>query len=245
MNEIRINRIWYGEESISYQVFVKPCPHRKVAIHVHPDASVTVDIPEDVSANKIQRSVQRQARWIWKQLDEIQKRQVWKQPRNYVSGEGHYYRGRTYVLKICEATPQDPKVKLSRGSIYVYCGKGGPAKRYLEKWYRDKALEVLQQRFQLWKSYLAWLNQDALPEIQLRQMSKRWGSCSKNKRISINPHLVKAPTRLIDYVLIHELCHLKELHHGKAFYQLLTSVLPDWQRRRRELDANSELYLNE
>ena len=245
MSKVRTNRIWYGEEAISYQVFVKPRPHRKIAIHVHPDGSVSVDVPEDASAEKVQGSVQRRARWIFRQLEEVRKRQVWKQTRTYVSGEGHFYRGKTYVLQIREQNPKGPKVKLSRGRIHVHCGNEGSVKKHLENWYREKAQEVLQQRLQIWKKYLPWLDQSNLPEIHLRKMSKRWGSCSTNGGILINPHLVKAPTKLIDYVLVHELCHLKELNHGTAFYQLLKSVLPEWQKRRYELDAMSELYLNE
>ena len=69
------------------------------------------------------------------------------------------------------------------------------------------------------------------PELRLRSMRRRWGSCSRQGRVTLNVELVKLPLTLIDYVIAHELCHLFEFNHGKKFYQLLEHVMPDWKQR--------------
>ncbi len=74
------------------------------------------------------------------------------------------------------------------------------------------------------------------PQFKLRSMKKRWASCTKRKMILVNPELVKAPIHCIQYVLMHELCHLKEPHHGPRFYRLLSRCLPDWESRKARLE---------
>ena len=76
-------------------------------------------------------------------------------------------------------------------------------------------------------------------------MKTQWGSCSPSGAILLNPHLIKTPTRCIDYVILHELCHLKEHNHSRAFYRLITHAMPDWERVKADLDRLSELYLCE
>jgi len=74
------------------------------------------------------------------------------------------------------------------------------------------------------------------PQITVREMRSRWGSCDPADRITLNIKLILVPEELIDYVIYHELCHLREHHHGKAFYQLLDRVLPEWRERKRKLE---------
>ncbi len=75
------------------------------------------------------------------------------------------------------------------------------------------------------------------PTLTIRHMKTRWGSCSRHGRILINLRLIQAPLELIDYVIVHEVCHLKEHNHSKRYYLLLDTAMPDWRERRERLNA--------
>jgi predicted metal-dependent hydrolase len=76
----------------------------------------------------------------------------------------------------------------------------------------------------------------SLPKVVVRQMRSRWGSCTARGKITLNLKLVMVPRQLIDYVIVHELCHLAEHNHSKGFYTLLSRVMPDWEERREKLE---------
>ena len=80
-------------------------------------------------------------------------------------------------------------------------------------------------------------------ELQVRRMRRTWGNCSSRGLIKLNVHLVKAPLQLIDSVIAHELCHLQEMHHGRAFYALLEGLNPDWRSHRTRLRTQGARYL--
>jgi len=82
------------------------------------------------------------------------------------------------------------------------------------------------------------------PAMRLQTMKVQWGSCSPAGRLTLNPHLVKAPRECIDYVLLHELCHLKEHNHSRKFYMLLERHLPQWRRKKERLDELADMVLN-
>lgn len=106
---------------------------------------------------------------------------------------------------------------------------------FLEGWYRDKARQVFHERLGVCYPRVERLGVPC-PSLAIRPMKTRWGSCSSSGLIMLNPKLVQTPVDCIDYVLLHELCHLKEHHHNKQYYQLLDHTLPDWRDRRRKLN---------
>ena len=113
----------------------------------------------------------------------------------------------------------------------------------LRDWYREHAAAYFQKRLAALQHNIAWL--DSIPAFRLQAMQKQWGSCSPAGVLLLNPHLIKAPARCVDYVLLHEICHLREHNHGKTFYALLESLLPDWQCVKDKLDNMAEILLNE
>jgi predicted metal-dependent hydrolase len=108
-------------------------------------------------------------------------------------------------------------------------------KSLLLRWYRHRARRLFRDRLTAClKHTAAW--SIASPKLQIRKMAKRWGSCSAAGTLTLNPDLVRASRACIDYVITHELCHLKYLHHSREFYTLLTAVMPDWQDRKQLLE---------
>jgi predicted metal-dependent hydrolase len=237
------HRIHYGQNEFTYQICYVATRQNKVAIHVHPDGSVQVDAPPNTELPDIREAVQKRARWVIKHLSKLQEQGQAVLPRTYVSGETHFYLGRRYLLKICKG--KDCHVKLSRGQFQIQTDSVTlkHIKRLLWAWYREHATHVFQKRLEEIYANLHWVKE--APKWKLLAMKKQWGSCSPKGIVSLNPHLVKAPRECVDYVILHELCHLKEHNHSPKFYKLLDQNMPDWKARKVKLDGMAELLLNE
>ena len=168
-----------------------------------------------------------------------------------MGGETHFYLGRRHQLRIVDES-EGKHVRLLRGRLVVpsrYPWSEEPAvlasrteeiRRRLEAWYRQRAEEVLPQYFERMLPLVPWADR---PPLRLVRMKARWGSCTPQGVVLLNPDLVRAPRHCIEYVILHELCHLREHRHSPFFWQLLAQVCPDWQARRAELDSMAEIWL--
>ena len=243
----------YGDEVIHYEIVRKATPSdtakvpaRKVVIKVHPDQRVVATAPHDASDSDINDALQKRARWIWQSIESFAKQQGAVLPRQYVSGETQFYLGKRYVLKVTVDATQVPSVKLSRGKLNVTLkleSQRADVKPMIERWYQHKAKAVFHERLAALLPTTTWVT--GIPSFRLMAMKKQWGSCSAKGNLMLNPHLVKAPKECIDYVILHELCHIAEHNHGERFWRLLTQSMPNWKDVKAKLDDMAELYLNE
>jgi len=228
------NYIWYDEEKIFYSVKEKRSSKRTISIKVTSSLEVEVTAPVDVDQLQIKEAVNKRARWIFKQLSVFKQHTEYFLPKCFVSGESHRYLGKNYQLKIYESDVNT--VKLVRGKIEIYtCVKESSfISHLLFNWYVERAKQVFERRLKLVIEQALWVNN--IPPFKVHKMDKQWGSCTPQGTIILNPHLIKAPTQCVDYVILHELCHLVEHNHSEKFYRLLTQVMPDWQLIKNRLD---------
>ena len=164
-------------------------------------------------------------------------------PREYVSGESLPYLGRRYRLKVTVQREVAAHARLRGGYLEVAAPQRDPAllRAVLETWFRGRATEVLTQRLAAVAAPLRWVRQ--LPPTRLQVMKVQWGRCSPAGRITLNPWLVKAPRECIDYVLLHELCHLQHHNHSLKFYNALDRHMPHWRAVKKRLDELAEQVL--
>lgn len=245
----------YGEDTIRYEVIRrspvskssnKKAPPRKIMIKVHPDQRVVATVPHDAAMDVIQKAMLKRARWISKNIAEFAAQYNYVIPRKYVSGEAQFYLGRRYMLKVLSDTDHAPTVKLHRGKLTVSLVSDSQAshvKALINQWYLHRAKIIFNERLEAMLAKATWVKD--VPSFRIMAMKKQWGSCSKNGSLMLNPHLVKAPKECIDYVILHELCHIKEHNHSDKFWRLLTKVMPNWKEVKANLDGMAELYLNE
>lgn len=227
--------VQYGDEQISYWVRFVARKKDKVAIHVYPDGSVHVDAPDGASPNHIRLAVHARARWVSRRIVEFRDARHRVLPREYVSGESHYYLGRRYTLKVTGGISV-ACTKLAGRYLRVAISKPDKAtiRQSLATWYSERSLDVFARRLEAVSKQVTWLRK--MPPFRLRAMRTQWGSCSPKGVLVLNPHLVKAPRECIDYVILHELCHLKEHNHSPRFYRMLGRLMPDWEQHKRRLD---------
>lgn len=224
----------FGRERI--KIFLSITERKTLKICVHPDKTVTVYAPKGKKVSDILKKIKERAPWIIRQRDYFERFQPLITPRQYVSGECHYYLGRQYRLKVYKNKESD--VKLLGKFIKVYTtdvSNHSEIKELLYKWYAKHALFIFNRRIELYKNVIKNLNAD-FSEIKIRQMKKRWGSCGKSCAIVLNTELIKAPLFCIDYVIMHEICHLKNRSHDYKFYKLLEKHMPDWKLRKERLE---------
>lgn len=235
--------VQFGSETIS--CVLRFSERKSVGISVLPDLSVRVTAPVGSALEAVRGKVKKRAAWILKQQSYFREFLPGQPARRFVSGETHYYLGRQYRLKVIESEKEEEAVKLKGRFIYVWARDKSDRQRIealLEGWYREHALRQFAKRLAaIWDKMRKYELGERMPPIRLRRMSKRWGSCTAGGLIYLNPNLVKAPALCIEYLLVHELCHLKIPNHSTAFFDLLKRLLPDWEKRKARLEEISSL----
>lgn len=235
----------YGEDRIPYQVTYDDTSSSRVAIHVNPDGSVSVDAPVGFGDDSIKRAVQKRAKWVVNHVTEAHQRYAHVRPKEYVSGEQVLYLGRRYMLKVIPVTCKPAPTRLigNRLEVQTATGVQGDIKGRIRAWYRVKGRDYLARRIDSLSKSLPWVA--APPPFRQLEMGTQWGSCSPAGEIILNTHLIKAPRACIDYVIIHEMAHLKHHDHGPAFWHLIDGHIPAWRETKRKLDGLVEVILTE
>lgn len=233
----------YGDEHIAFERVKRPQTTNKVLIKVYPDCRVVVSAPEDADNEAVLCAVKKRGRWIYEQLRDFRKQLEHTTPRKYISGESHYYLGKQYLLKVIEAPEKVQGVKLLRGRLEVSVRfKSTPkVKELLTDWYKVRAKETFAKRLDAMLEQALWVKER--PPLRILNMKTQWGSCSPNGHITLNPHLVKAPRDCIDYVILHELCHIAEHNHSERFYRLMNQVTPHWETTKEHLDEMASFLI--
>jgi len=209
----------------------------RLSISVHPDGSVTALAPVNRTIDDVAAHLERRRSWIAKQRRHFHRFQPLPEEKRYVAGETHLYLGRQYRLRIRET--EVASVKLVGRFFHVSvpdkeCTRS--IANAMNRWYRSHAEPIFRKRLEHCLDAAASLR--CLPiQLRIRPMERRWGSCSKAGTITLNTDLVKAPLNCIEYVIMHELCHLRVHDHSPAFFRLLGRCMPDWQQRKRRLDS--------
>ena len=228
-----IQQVNYGSKSIQYKLSF--ANRKSLGIKVLPDGLVVVIAPNDTNLVDINKKVKLKANWILKQQAFFCSYKPNTPERKYVNGETHLYLGRQYKLQIIKDTVNE--IKIYRGALMMKTKKMNP--EYLEKklnqWYKEKAILVFEEMI---NSSLEKFNKYKIekPVLAIRLMQKRWGSCTVKGKIILNPELIKASKGSIEYVMIHELCHLVHHNHTKAFYDLHEKIMPDWRKWKTKLE---------
>ncbi|MCP5514994.1 MAG: M48 family metallopeptidase [Spirochaetales bacterium] len=226
----------YGQKRIEFSLLY--CDRKMIEIAVHPDSAVIVKVPLQTDILLIEKKIIKKARWILSQLNYFRQFNPKTPDRCYVNGETHLYLGKQYRLKLIKGS--ENSVKLSRGFFHI-TSQSEPtpdtAKNLLNQWYLEKAqLQFSESIDRCWKDF----NDFGIckPKLLIMRMQKRWGSLSDKGTVTLNTDLVRAPKACIDYVVTHELCHLKYHNHGTEFYKLLESVLPGWEKVKHKLELS-------
>lgn len=210
---------------------------KTLQLEVLPDMSVRMIAPHGTKSEVCMRMLQKRKEWLRAQRQYFSQFHPLTKPREYVSGETHLFLGRRLRLKVL--TSGNPHVSATRQYLTVCTGNTTSA-RLVEaaiwQWYREQATDLFQERLLGCMVKLRITKNKGPKSLIVRRYHSRWGSMSPAGVLGLNLDLIRAPIECIDYVIIHELCHLTQPHHGPKFWSHLDQVLPDWRRRKAKLE---------
>lgn len=223
--------------SRSYQYLHLEEDRKSMRLSVAPNLAITLVCPIAYSREKIAAFLKRKWLWIEKQLQYFKTMIKQESEQDYVSGSNLKYLGKNYMIKVFQSDLDI--VKLEKNQINIYTTKEprdqDNNKILLENWLDHRTLVVFDQRFKaMCKKYQIKI----IPELAIRKMSKRWGSCLTSHKIILNPTLILKSKECIDYVITHELCHLEHKNHDKKFFGLLESRIPNWKIIKTKLEIS-------
>lgn len=223
--------ILYGSTRIEYSIDY--VPRKTLGIRVEPDGSVWLKAPENATLEDIREKVHRKAPWILRQRRYFESFGIPSTERQYISGESHLYLGRQYMLRIKEG--KSNQVHYQNNIIEIECKNKKNAEKILQRWYVGRAKIKFEEYAKSIVEHFSVYG--VMPaSISVRKMEKRWGYCTKDGSIYLNPRLICAPRCCIEYVITHEMCHLVHRNHTKEFYALLTKEMPHWERWKAKLE---------
>lgn len=222
----------YGTRNIAFDVVYKK--RKTMAIAVEPPDRIIVTVPIKTPEDLIISKVKNKANWIVQKLYSFKDMEYIKLNKEFVNGESFMYLGRNYSLQIqIDISIKKPEIKLYRGKFYVTASTTDEVviKEAMEQWYREKALRKVKERIK----YCQHMFSKKPLDIRIKEQKKRWGSCTYNNELLFNWRVVMAPSHVLDYIIVHEMCHMHYKNHSQEFWDMVAAVLPDFEIRKEWL----------
>jgi predicted metal-dependent hydrolase len=239
-----------GQEVISYSVIRSARRKRTMTLQIQTRSSVVILAPLRTSFKALREFLQREKAWIQKQLVNFHQLQQQEQnsQRKLMTGEQIPYLGINYPLSITQTELAENQCQLEHGEFNIKAKinihdseelRYQIIKRQLLHWYQAEARRHVSNRLPLWCECLNVSPQ----KWRITNALKRWGSCSSHNIIAINWRVIFGPIALLDYIIVHELCHIVHKNHSRDFWELVASVMPDYKERKTTLRKQEVFFL--
>lgn len=240
IREKMLKRFTFGTSEIAYILLRRSNPNT-IKVSVEFEHGVEVVAPMELSEEMITQILHQKGSWIIQKLKEIENVAETPPLREFVSGEKYLYLGRPYTLVVSEHAERRHLLIL-RNSIFEATVKPemeiwdrqNTIRELFRAWYKQRAEAKLREQLGI---YADRLNLKPT-EVKVMEMDRRWGSCTPRGAVYLNWRLIMAPIKIIDYLVVHELCHLSIPEHSPKFWNLVGSVITDYEKRREWLRVN-------
>lgn len=222
------------EKILGYDVHRKKV--KNINLRIDRNMKIYISAPVNLHSDYIENFIRSKEGWIKKVLEEIERHKGSKKENEYVTGEKHKFLGKEYVLTVKNNFSNKVKLNEKNSEIILYTNfeTPGERKRILEKWYFEMARKIFSAAMEKWLEIL----DEKIEKLSIKPMRTRWGSCNYSKKyINLNTELVKRSIFEIEYVVLHELAHLKYPNHGKGFYSYIENYMPDYRAAEKLLNA--------
>ena len=198
-----------------------------MSLCIKDDGEIVIYAPYHAPHREIERFLEERRSWIVERMSENEKSKRGRE-KAYIAGEKFLYLGESYPLEIEESNNGEFPLRLSFGKFILDKDHVGRARDLFIRWYKKEAEENLTERVDYYSPRLRLFPKG----IRITSAKYRWGSCSRENRLSFTWRIIMAPLSVVDYVLIHELVHIKEKNHSKRFWEYLESIIPNYKKHR-------------
>lgn len=206
---------------------------KTISLRIKEDGRIVLYVPYHTPKGEIEGFIKEKESWVIRKISE-KERSTKETEKAFTPGETFLYLGESYPLEIRESDHQEPPLKLSFGKFILGQEHIEEARDLFIHWYKREAKERLADRVDYYSRRL-----QLFPEgVKITSAKYRWGSCSRGNRLSLSWRVILAPLSIIDYIVIHELVHIKEKNHSGRFWGYLESFLPDYRKQRLWLKEN-------
>ena len=204
-----------------------------MSLRIKDDGKIVIYVPHRTLPEEIERFIEKSRSWVSRKVSE-RENSVREAERGFVQGERFLYLGEAYPLSMEANGDKGPPLKLSFGRFILDQDRVNEAKDLFTQWYRAEARENLEGRIDYYSHHLLLFPK----AVRITSARSRWGSCSGDNRLSFSWRIIMAPLDVIDYIIIHELAHIREKNHSRRFWSYLESIVPDYKERRNWLKEN-------
>lgn len=227
-----------SSRKLDYQVTYSK-KRKTIGIAVDRVNGLSVSVPEGTPLNEINHVLLKKQDWIVQKIQEFSEILPPPPPKEFVSGERLPYIGRSYRLRVERRETDTIEFKFSHGKFIVSIPSREKhdiekIRREVIRWYKNRALEKIQSRVEFYAPKVG----EWPIGIRVKDFRARWGTCQADGSIDFNWRIIMAPMSIIDYVVVHELCHLVAKNHSKVFWSRLSAILVDHEKRREWLRIN-------
>ena len=224
----------YDTEKIEFAVVKSR--RKSLSIAIQPDGNLLVKAPLLMSDGEILKWVKTKTSWIIRQRAKVLEQQEENPPKQYVSGEHFWYMGQEYELDVRISAGRAGMVGIAEDKIVLFSKTGDATEiqKILTNWYIKQAKLWIPKRVRHFTEQM----RESFGNITIKNQKKRWGSCSSARNLNFNWRLIMAPQEVLDYVVVHELCHLRQMNHSKEFWKEVEMVLPDYKMHKKWLENN-------
>ena len=210
---------------------------KTMSLEIKRDGIINVIAPNGLDKTFIVDKVKNKSDWIIKKLDEIEVLNNNRYIRSYESGDIFLYLGNEYILEVLvDKTTIGTSVSLENNKLIVRSNSNNKdvIQRALKNWYTDETLGITKERINYYKLFF----EDTVTSIKIKDQKSRWASCTYKNEILFNLRCSMMPIQIIDYIVVHEMCHMEHRNHSKDFYLAVERILPDYKERVKWLKNN-------
>jgi len=239
-----VNSLVYNELIIPYDI-IYSARRKSISIVVHHTKRVEVKAPTGTPASYIHGLAEKKVSWIAKRLAMLDSMANIPVERKYQEGEVFFFLGTPFTLSVTRGTPTGG-ISCKDGHLKVNIPQSLPpqdhpnyARKQVQEWYRTQADRIIGEKLQ---EYALVLGIEP-PLFRLRNVRRRWGSCNHKNNLNFNTRLLMAPIDLVEYVVMHELCHVRHKNHSRKFWDSLRDVMPEYRERRERLKREGHQYV--